>query len=806
MVNEDIKRGNMTSEGSKYDSYIVNSRLSFLPLINTIKKTIAEGRPGAQKLYGDLIAKIESIPELLEPVSDDSLLKPHAEIIEMLSATLFPSVSAEHENLYAIGFPFRFNVIYSSPSFRAGFLKPGTNEINVPLNIYHNLVYNRLSFAYCHILKKYLQYPSNDFSRAVYPYTDPSTGLVKYFELHVDARFVDVNPVGELPAIPENVICKKTNKLMQLEELMEKLPLEKFMFEGLVILRITDVTEQEIISEIKNTLLTINSLTDSSVYKKLQSTMQSLLAMPDIKVGITPFFQMNDHYVYSAAHNSNSIIFKHDEASKEKDKVCGGFQGLFKDYDQPVVFDELDKRSIVESEGLKLYYEMGARSLILCPLKQNGQLLGLLEIISDVPGKLQNIHIDKIEKALPLFSLAIEKTMESLDSQVDKVIKENFTAIQPAVEWKFTQAAFKFIMARKTGKDGKIETISFNDVHPLYGAIDIRNSSVERMQVIQLDLIEQLQLVRKVIKKALAEIKFPLLEEIEFRTGKYIDSVTDILLSEEELEVYSFLQNEVMEIFNHIAEAKPSLKNEVSRYLAAIDPRKNIVYHHRQEFEESISKLNDALANLVDEEQLEAQEIFPHYFERYVTDGVDFNIYIGQSISPSKKFDELYLRNMKMWQLKLLTKASRMVHILKTDLPHPLSTTQLILAHSIPMSISFRVSERKFDVDGAYNTRYEIIKKRIDKVRIKDTNERLTQPGKIAIIYSQPKEAAEYEEYIRFLQYRQLLKPVVEKIELEELQGVVGLKALRVDVNFDDIKPGDRVKLSPVTSSQLLNQ
>jgi hypothetical protein len=40
-------------------------------------------------------------------------------------------------------------------------------------------------------------------------------------------------------------------------------------------------------------------------------------------------------------------------------------------------------------------------------------------------------------------------------------------------------------------------------------------------------------------------------------------------------------------------------------------------------------------------------------------------------------------------------------------------------------------------VDGAYDIRYEIVKKRIDKALIKGTNERATQPGKIVIVYSQ---------------------------------------------------------------------
>jgi hypothetical protein len=147
------KGGKMLNTDSKFDHYVVNSRLSFLPLINMLKKSIAGVKPGAQRLYGDLIAKFENTPELLQPFSETSSLEHHEEMVQTLLATLFPSVSSEHDNLYAVGFPFRFNVIYSSPLFQANFLKPGTNEINVPDDIFHALVRNRLNFAYCHILK-----------------------------------------------------------------------------------------------------------------------------------------------------------------------------------------------------------------------------------------------------------------------------------------------------------------------------------------------------------------------------------------------------------------------------------------------------------------------------------------------------------------------------------------------------------------------------------------------------------------------------------------------------------------------------
>ena len=85
-------------------------------------------------------------------------------------------------------------------------------------------------------------------------------------------------------------------------------------------------------------------------------------------------------------------------------------------------------------------------------------------------------------------------------------------------------------------------------------------------------------------------------------------------------------------------------------------------------------------------------------------------------------------------------------------------------------------------MDGAYDIRYEIVKKRIDKAVIRGTSERVTQPGKIAIVYAQAGEGLEYRGYIEYLQHLCYLTDKVEDLELEELQGVHGLRALRVTV------------------------
>jgi hypothetical protein len=790
-----------------FDNSIFNSRLSFEPLITSLKKTIAEGKPGAQKLYGGLIESFESIPELLQPIDDASALKKYSELVEMLLATIFPPAQSEADNLYAVSFPFTFNTIYTSQLFKHTFLKPGTKQINIPEgSVAYKLFYEKVWHAYYMILRKYAGFKTSFSPRSIYPVEETTTGLRRYLEVQIDSRFVDVKTIdGKEPKIPANAVNGRTNKMMELSELYKLLPLNQFVFEGMVIIRICDVTNQEVISEIKNTLLSTNAFYDSSVYETLQSHIQSLLGLKEVKIGITPFFKVSGHFVYSELHNSNDLLFRHFAQVRELEEADKCCKKLFFESDNAIVFETLNENILNEFHYLNLYYKSGARSLILCPLKHDGEIIGMLEISSETPGKLNALHISKIEDAIPLFTLALEKTAESLETQIDKVIKEKFTAIQPAVEWKFTEVAWNYIQKSRFSEDVKIEKIAFSDVYPLYAAIDIRNSSAERSDAIQLDLIEQLNITGNIIAKAKKEIQFPLFDEVEFKIQKYIQSISDVLLSDEEISIHDFLHGQLLSVFDHLRETLPSVKKDIDDYFALLDPHTGVISHHRKKYEDSITKINNVVSKFIDKEQNAAQKVYPHYFERYVTDGVEFNMYIGQSISPHVKFNDIYLNNLKMWQLSTLAKVARLTTALESELPTLLSTTQLILAHSIPISISFRTAERKFDVDGAYNIRYEIIKKRIDKVRIKETNERLTQPGKIAIVYSQPKEAAEYMEYIEFLQNQKLLKQEIEHLELEELQGVVGLKALRVDVDLDEpVKTETKVELSSTTTSDLL--
>jgi hypothetical protein len=255
----------------------------------------------------------------------------------------------------------------------------------------------------------------------------------------------------------------------------------------------------------------------------------------------------------------------------------------------------------------------------------------------------------------------------------------------------------------------------------------------------------------------------------------------------DEVSILEFIKKEVEPVFQQLKIRDQSMAKKVDSYFSKMDPELGVLYKKRKDFEDSLTRINDEVGAILDDEQVNAQEVFPHYFEKYRTDGVEYNAYIGQSLVKDLVYDEIYLKNLRLWQLMSMVKVARTVRRIQPELKTKLDITQLILVQSNPLSIAFRQDEKKFDVAGAYNIRYEITKKRIDKAVIKGTKERVTQVGKIAIIYSLADEIDEYRNYINYMVAEGYLKDSIEYLELEDLQGASGLRAIRLEIDFSDM-------------------
>ena len=428
-------------------------------------------------------------------------------------------------------------------------------------------------------------------------------------------------------------------------------------------------------------------------------------------------------------------------------------------------------------------------NLVVAPLYYQDNLIGLLELASPRPGDLHALNTMKLQEVVPLFAMAIKRSLDELNTRIQAIIKEQCTAIHPAVEWRFAQAASHLIEARQHCATAEMEPIVFDNVYPLYGVSDIRASSMHRNAAIQSDLFDHLGLARAILDIAYRCKPLPLLAARAQRINTFMDGLQSALHSGDEVTIIDFLRRDVESLFSHIRAFCSELEEKIASYHAALDPRLGTVYKKRKAFEESVTRLNEVLSAYLDTEQEKAQAMFPHYFEKHKTDGVEYGIYIGRSMLPDGQFDPLYLHNLRLWQLLVMCGVVRQSERLKATLQVPLEMAHLVLVQQTPLSVRFRQDEKRFDIDGAYNMRYEIIKKRIDKATIIGTHERLTQPGKIAIVYSQSKEAREYREYLDYLKVAGYITAAVEAFDLEDLEGAQGLKALRITVNLDEVPP-----------------
>jgi hypothetical protein len=338
-------------------------------------------------------------------------------------------------------------------------------------------------------------------------------------------------------------------------------------------------------------------------------------------------------------------------------------------------------------------------------------------------------------------------------------------------------------------------------VYPLYGLADIRGSSTQRGQAIQADLLTQLSLARAVVQAAREARSLPALDELAYRIDSRAAQIERSLSSSDEVGIIAFLQIEVERLLDHLGTFGPGVRERVVAYRSGLDSRLGSVYHRRRLFEESVTRIAESISSYLDLEEQAAQGMFPHYFEKQKTDGVDYQMYVGAALLEDGRVDPLCLKNLRLWQLMVTCRIAVRAHGLRDRLPIPLETTHLVLVQHAPLSIRFRFDEKRFDVDGAYDIRYEIVKKRIDKAVVQGTSERVTQPGKVAIIYNQPAEALEYRAYIDYLQARGYLTGPVESLELGELQGVQGLRALRVQIALDNPKLQERINMADLDVS-----
>jgi GAF domain-containing protein len=780
--------------------------LSLAPLITFWTQLSAYHEFGRGPIPGLVREKAREAPELAGVIEDLSVVDKHRAFVDLMMTAMFPPAFWEQEYGAAL-FPFQLRAFYATPPFRRALMGAdgvlqGRASFLQAHSVEQTLAAARLLLAYELILERVYGIDLGGDVPVIFTAVDPATGLDQHFRLQFDWRFVEVEVVGPRPHLTDAARQRLQAGLADADYLRELLPPERFVLRGFMIVKAVDVTDQEVLSSLKRDLIDRDSIVSDSHFQGLQAKLRTFFRRPDLRLGLAAVEGDRVLILNDASSHEQACIFA-DSAHHTTAEFAGSVYERVVLQQSPLIIDDLQtypERTRVEEELI----QSGIRNFVCAPLHYQEKVIGTLELVSQRAGDLNATHLPKLQEVLPLFAMAVQRSVEELNSRIQTVINEQCTAIHPTVEWRFRRAVLNGFERQRGSATAvtELEPIVFEGVYPLYGLADIRGSSTQRGQAIQADLLAQLGLARAVVQAASEVRSLPALDELRYRIDNRVAKIERALSSSDEVGIVAFLQAEVEGLLNHLGTFGPGVRERVAAYRSALDPRLGSVYHRRRLFEESVTRIAEGISSYLDLEEQAAQRIFPHYFEKQKTDGVDYQMYVGSALLEDGRVDPLCLRNLRLWQLMVTCGIAGRAHRLRDRLPIPLETTHLILVQHAPLSIRFRFDEKRFDVDGAYDIRYEIVKKRIDKAVIQDTSERVTQPGKVAIVYNQPAEAQEYRAYIDYLQSLGYLAGPVEGLELGELQGVQGLRALRVQIALDSPKLQARIDLADLEISR----
>lgn len=729
-------------------------------------------------------------PELREGFTDLSLLETHKDVISIILEDSFAPILTKNE-IKTASTPFENLVFNSSERFRQ-ILKDAGEEYEPEItNIPREFDY----IMKCTVILQFYYGYNLDFKRPFFFDIPDSNGVMRRYRILYNADFMEIIPTDKAKPVSQDDVDELLENFYNLDLWKEKIPPNSFLARGFVISNMFDVTAEHSVSEIKSTLIGKTQRGNDSFMENFEDTFRSFFRLNDIKVGFAGYDSGADRFFKIYGKGMDSYILNGKETEDCNSTFCSYSHGkLFKE-NKYFAISNVEKyynKTEGKVQPYKNLMDQGIRSAILAPIAVNGELLGVLELVSGKVNELNSVNANKLDDVMPYIVAAVMRTIEEEENLIDAVIQHECTSVHPSVYWKFQEEAKRFMADELSGNEAVFKEIVFKDVYPLYGQIDIKDSAKERNLAIQRDLMIQLSEINDILQIAFSKYELPIYEELMFRVNNYLNEVKEALFTHTEQAVFDFVKEEVDPVFDHLQKEDEEIAGLLEAYKQKIDKTTESYYDHRRNYDDSVMEANMKLAALLDKKQEEAQKMFPHYFERYKTDGVEHNMYIGSSIAKDREFNELFLSNLRLWQLQVMVEMENKYYALKPHLPVKLDVASLVLVYSTSLAIRFRMDEKRFDVDGTYNARYEVIKKRIDKSFVKGTNERLTQKGKLAIVYSQRKDEKEYLRYISFLKAKGYFTNNIEIVELEGVQGVSGLKAIRAEILYQKDKKSER--------------
>lgn len=723
-----------------------------------------------------LIERTKKFPELRDGFLDEALLEKHEDLIRQILADLFPT-GLTHNEIKAASVPLSKTTFNYTERFK-GILKDAGKDFEIELrNIGDDEFY---VFCCCLILQSYFK---KDIKSTMPLYYDiPNRlGIMKHYKITVNSDFIEVYPTEEAKIPTDDVLDMLLENLDDFKLWKKYFPSKSWVLKGFTIVSLVDCTSEVALSDLKSSMIEIDP-EDLSPDENLVEIFKSYFDVPELNFGLMLFDKKDQKLgrlpIYENVFTHHVLDFWINAFDEETRKNT--FTNLNHN-SKPIVISNVNNldNNIKELPSFNILRDNNINSFMVIPIMKDNDLLAIMEFTSPQENSFNGLKLKKMEFFTDMILFSLNRFSYEKNYQIEAIIQREYTSIHDSVVWKFRNEAEKYFNASLGKKMYTLKQISFKNLTPLFGFSDIRSSSEKRFNLMLEDLNQQIESLQEIFAMINSESEKYLLALDVFE-----NELNNEIKADTEQRLQRFLREEVHPYLQGKLELKTDreIKTKIKDYFVQIFTQTNLFYANRKSLDDSITLVNRKLADMLDEGQVKAQQIFPHYYERFKSDGVEHNLYIGHNIAPDLNYTSKEVHKLRYWQLKTMCNMEREFQNFKRDLPIQLDIASLIFVYNEKIDIRFRMDEKRFDVDGAYNSYYEIIKKRLDKAHVKDSSERITCPGKITIVYFGMENQKEYLEYISKLQKKEILQNDVEFLKVEDLQGITGLLALRISL------------------------
>lgn len=726
-----------------------------------------------------LIDRTKNFTELKDGFQDIILLEKYEDLIRLLLADLFPTGLTNNE-IKAASIPLS-NITFNYTERFKGILKDAGKDFEIELrNINDNEFY---VFCCCLILQTYFK---KDIKSTIPFYYDipNKQGIMKHYKITVNSDFTEIYPT-ELAKIPSDDILDMLLENLDDFKLWKKyFPSQSWILKGFTIISLVDCTSEVALSDLKSSMIEIDP-EDLNPNENLTEIFKSYFDVADLNFGLMTFNKKEQKLdklpIYESLLTNHILDFWINTFDEET--RINTFNNISHN-SKPIVVSNVNNldENIRQLPSFNILKDNNVNSFMVIPIMKDNDLLAIMEFTSSIAGSFNGLKLKKMEFFSDMILFSLSRFYFEKNYQIEAIIQREYTSIHDSVVWKFRNEAEKYFTASLGKKIYTLKQISFKNLTPLFGVSDIRSSSEKRFNLMLQDLNQQIEWLVDILALTNSDS-----EKFTLALDVFENELNNEIKADTEQRFQRLLREEIHPFLQAKLEVRSSreVKTKIKDYFLQVRPQTDLFYNHRKKLDDSITLLNRKLADMLDENQIKAQQIFPHYYERFKSDGVEHNLYIGHNIAPELQYTSKVVHKLRYWQLKTICKMELEFQTFKQDLPISLDIASLIFVYNEKIDIRFRMDEKRFDVDGAYNSYYEIIKKRLDKAHVKDSSERITAPGKITIVYFGMENQKEYLDYISRLQKKNILQHNVEFLKVEDLQGITGLLALRVSICQD---------------------